>query len=303
MHKFIAAGLALALPTVIALAPAPARAAGTVEVVTTTTDLAAIATAVGGDKVHAQSLSKGYSDIHFFEARPSDVLKLRRAKVFAEMGLELDTVWSGGLLDASRNSSLIRVDCSAGVPVLERPTGQVNRSMGDVHPFGNPHYQLDPLNGKIIAANIERGLEQADPGDAAYFKAHLKAFDSEIDTRMKGWTARMAAARGTKVIDYHAEFSYFAHRFGIKIVDHVEPKPGVPPSPVHTQALINLVRQEHVKALITEQWYSVAVPALIARQTGAVNVVIPTSVGGLPEIKTYFDLFDVITAKLAPVLK
>ena len=211
----------------VAAAAAPAHAAGTLEVLTTTTDLAAIASAVGGSHVHVQALAKGYSDIHFFEAKPSDVLKIRRAKVFAQMGMELDTVWSQPLLDASRNGGLLKVDCSHGVAVLERPTGQVNRSMGDVHAAGNPHYQLDPLNGKVIAADLARAFSQADPADAAAFEAGRRAFAADIDGRMKGWTAAMARARGAKVIDYHAEFAYFAHRFGLKVVGTVEPKPGV----------------------------------------------------------------------------
>ena len=130
-----------------------------------------------------------------------------------------------------------------------------------------------------------------------------RAFAADIDGRMKGWTAAMARARGAKVIDYHAEFAYFAHRFGLKVVGTVEPKPGVPPTPVHTHELMHLVRDQHVKALITEQWYNSAVPNQIARDTGAVNVVIPTSVGGEADIQTYPQLFDRIIAKLAPVLK
>jgi zinc/manganese transport system substrate-binding protein len=231
------------------------------------------------------------------------VLKIRHAKVFAQMGLELDTVWSQSLLDASRNNTLIKIDCSSGVPVLERPTGQVNRSMGDVHPFGNPHYQLDPLNGKIIAANIARGLTQAEPANAGYFNARLKAFDNDIDAHMKVWNAKMAPARGAKVIDYHAELSYFANRFGLKIVGYIEPKPGVPPSPVHTHDLIHLVRDQHVKAVVMEQWYNPSVPNMIASETHCANVVIPTSVGGEADITTYTQLFDRIVAKLAPALK
>ena len=281
----------------------PAFATAPLEVVTTTTDLAAIATAIGGPHVHAQALAKGSSDIHFFEAKPSDVLKIRRAKVFAQMGMELDTVWSQPLLDASRNGDMVRVDCSAGIPVLERPTGQVNRSLGDVHPAGNPHYQLDPENGKRIASTLAHAFGHADPADAAYFDQQLAAFNQDLDRRMAGWKARMAPCKGAKVIDYHAEFAYFAHRFGLKVVGYVEPKPGVPPTPVHTQQLMTLVREQHVKALITEQWYNVAVPNLIARETHAVNVVIPTSVGGEADIQTYPQLFDRIIDKLAPVLR
>src|SRR5262249_47179933 len=149
--------------------PGTARAANVVHVVTMTTDLAAIAQAVGGDHVEATPLAKGYADIHFFEPRPSDVVKIRKADVFAKMGLELD-LWAQPLVDASRNNHLVLVDCSTGIAPLEKPTGAVNPSMGDVHPYGNPHYQLDPENGKIIAQSLAEALERVDPSDAAYFE-------------------------------------------------------------------------------------------------------------------------------------
>lgn len=293
--------LGVALVTAVSTLPLPARAAKVVHVVTTTTDLAAIAQAVGGDKVEATPLAKGYADIHFFEPRPSDVVKIRKADVFGKMGLELD-LWAQPLVDASRNSHLIQVDCSEGVPVLEKPTGAVNPSMGDVHPYGNPHYQLDPQNGKVIAENFVEAFKRADPADAAYFEERKNAFDSQLDQKLKEWQAKMAKARGAKVIDYHRELTYFANRFGLKVVGYVEPKPGVPPTPSHTQDLIQLVRNQKVKAIVMEQWYNQSTPQLIQRETGMPYVVIPTSVGGEPGVDTYFELFDRIIAKLAPVL-
>lgn len=292
--------LALGVAAVTALAT-PAAAARVVRVVTTTTDLAAIARAVGGDRVEATPLAKGYADIHFFEPRPSDVIKIRRADVFARMGLELD-LWAQPLIDASRNGHLLQVDCSEGIPVLEKPTGPVNPLMGDVHPEGNPHYHLDPVNGKRIAAHLVEALKRSDPADAAYFDEREQAFDRELDQKLKEWQARMAPARGAKVIDYHRELTYFAHRFDLKVVGYVEPKPGVPPTPSHTQDLIQLVRGQKVRAIVMEQWYNPSTPQLVQRATGMPYVVIPTSVGGEPGVETYFELFDRIVAKLAPVL-
>lgn len=301
MHLNKLLGLAL-MAAVFTWQPSEAMAK-TLKVVTTTTDLAAIAKAIGGDKVEVLALAKPGSDIHFFEPRPSDVMKLRKADVFAKMGLELDTIWAQPLLEAARNNRLLQVDCSNGIPVLDKPSGTLNPSMGDVHALGNPHYQLDPENGKHIAANLAEAFSHADPADAAYFEENKQAFDHELGKRLKGWEAKMAAARGSKVIDYHKEFTYFANRFGLKIVGTIEPKPGVPPTPLHTQALVRIAKEQHVKAIVVEQWYNLSVPQLIQRQTGAPAVVIPTSVGGEPGVDSYFDLFDRLVSKFEPVLK
>lgn len=294
-------GLAL-MAMAFALPPSEA-VAKTLKVLTTTTDLAAIAKAVGGDKVEIQTLAKPSADIHFFEPRPSDVMKIRKADVFVKMGLELDTIWAQPLLEAARNNRLVQVDCSVGVPVLDKPSEAVNPSMGDVHALGNPHYQLDPENGKLIAQSLAGAFSHADPAEAAFFEQNKQAFDKELGKRLKGWDAKMAQARGSKVIDYHKEFTYFANRFGLKIVGTIEPKPGVPPTPLHTQDLVRLAKEQHVKAIVVEQWYNLSVPQLIQRQTGVPFVVIPTSVGGEPGVETYFDLFDRLISKLEPVLK
>lgn len=302
MRQLILGATAAALLAVSFSAPR-AEASGQVKVVTTTQDLAAIAQAIGGDHVSVYSLSHGFNDIHFYEARPSDVMKIRDAKVFCEVGLALDSVWDRPLLDAAQNNHLLKVNCSEGLHVLEKPTGQVNMSMGDVHPYGNPHYQMDPESGKVMASNIEGALEQVDPDDAATFAANLKKFDAEIDAKMKVWTKEMAPVRGANFFDYHQEFTYFAHRFGLHIVGTVEPKPGVPPTPSHTLDLIRIAKHEHVRATIVEQWFNTSVPAMIKRETGVPYVVIPTSVGGYPQIKTYFDLFDYVIPRIVAALK
>lgn len=294
-------GLAL-MAVVLTLQPSEAMAKS-LRVVATTTDLAAIAKAIGGDKVEILTLAKPTSDLHFFEPRPSDVMKIRKADVFAMMGLELDTIWAQPLLEAARNNRLVQVDCSVGVPVLDKPSGAVNPSMGDVHALGNPHYQLDPANGRLIAQNLADAFSHADPAYAAYFEQNKEVFDKELGKRLKGWEAKMAPARGAKVLDYHREFTYFANRFGLKIVGTIEPKPGVPPTPLHTQDLVRLAKEQRVKAIVVEQWYNLSVPQLIQRQTGVPFVVIPTSVGGEPGVETYFDLFDRLISKLEPVLK
>lgn len=301
LSSLLALGVALVTAVTALAIPDSARAAKVVRVVTTTTDLAAIARAVGGDKVEAVPLAKGYADIHFFEPRPSDVVKIRKADVFAKMGLELD-LWAQPLVEASRNNRLTLVDCSTGITTLEKPTGAVNPSMGDVHADGNPHYQLDPANGKIIAQSMVDALKRVDPADAAYFEDRKAAFNAELDRKLREWKAKMAPARGAKVIDYHRELAYFAHRFDLKVVGYVEPKPGVPPTPSHTQDLIRLAKAQKVKAIVMEQWYNQATPQLIQREAGTPYVVIPTSVGGEPGVDDYFDLFDRIIAKLAPVL-
>ncbi|HEY9721248.1 MAG TPA: metal ABC transporter substrate-binding protein [Oscillatoriaceae cyanobacterium] len=302
MRQLLFAATAAALLTLSLSAPR-AQASGRVNVVTTTEDLAAIAQAIGGDHVNAYSLSHGYNDIHFYEARPSDVMKIRRAQVFCEMGLALDSVWDRPLLDAAQNNDMVRVNCSTGLNVLEKPTGQVNMAMGDVHPYGNPHYQMDPESGKVIAANIESALEQVDPNDASTFAANEKKFDAELDAKMKVWTKEMAPLRGANFFDYHKEFTYFAHRFGLNIVGNVEPKPGVPPTPSHTLDLIRIAKHEHVRATIVEQWFNTETPAMIQREAGVPYVVIPTSVGGYPQIKTYFDLFDYVIPRLVAAAK
>ncbi len=281
---------------------APARAADKLRVVTTTTDLAYIASAVGGDRVVVTSLSKGYQNPHFIEPRPSDIVKVGRARIFAEMGLELE-IWANPLLDAAHNTNLLRVNCSKNIKVQEKPGGAVGPQHGDVHPYGNPHYHLDPANWKVMAETMAAGFEQADPADRALFEANLAAFGKKADAAVHRWDRQMAPYRGTKVIDYHRTWGYFANRYGLKIVGYIESKPGIPPSPSHLESVIDLAKAQGVKAILQETWLDRRFPDLVARSGGAKVVVLPTSIGAQPDTAGFEPLFDRIVDLVSGALK
>src|SRR3954453_8789811 len=228
-------------------------AADKLKVVTTTEDLASLTREVGGDRVEVSSIGRGYQDPHFIEPKPSFLLLLKNADLLEVVGLELEIGWLPPLLDQSRNNNIRPgatgyLDVSQGVEILDRPTGAVNRSMGDVHPMGNPHYWLDPANAVRIAIQIRNRLVQLRPADAGYFDQHLNDFKVRINEANKRWMAAMAPFKGAKIITYHNSWPNFTRHFGLVVVDHVEPKPGIPPSPSHTLDLINVVKGEGVRA-------------------------------------------------------
>jgi len=276
-----------------------ALAAEKLAVVTTTQDLAAITAEIGGDRVNVESLARGYQDPHFVDAKPSFLVKLRRADLFIEVGRDLEIGWAPGLLQSARNPKILPggagfVDASLGVSLLELPTN-VSRSEGDVHPLGNPHYWLDPENGLVIAANIRDALSRISPADRAAFEKRYADFEAKLAQRLDGWKKAAAAMglSGAKVVSYHRSWPYFAHAFGFDVVDFVEPKPGVPPSPKHTQDLIASMKSRRVRLLIVEPYFDAKLPQQIARETGATLVVLPPSVGAAPQATDYFALFDV----------
>ncbi len=275
-----------------------ALAAEKLAVVTTTQDLAAITAEIGGDRVNVESLARGYQDPHFVDAKPSFLVKLRRADLFIEVGRDLEIGWAPGLLQSARNPKILPggagfVDASLGVSLLELPTN-VSRSEGDVHPLGNPHYWLDPENGLVIAANIRDALSRISPADRAAFEKRYADFEAKLAQRLDGWKKAAAAMglSGAKVVSYHRSWPYFAHAFGFDVVDFVEPKPGVPPSPKHTQELIASMKSRRVRLLIVEPYFDAKLPQQIARETGATLVVLPPSVGAAPQATDYFALFD-----------
>jgi len=288
----------LALGALLAASlPDAARAAGPLNVVTTTEDLASIAREVGGDKVKAESLSRGYQDPHFVEAKPSFVLKLNKADLLIAVGRELEIGWLPPLVTQSRNSRIQPggdryLDASLTARILEIPTGQITRAMGDVHPAGNPHYWLDPENGKRIAKAIEGKLAAISPGDASYFSQREEDFEKRVSDAEKRWVATMAPSRGTKVVTYHRSWPNFAERFGLDVIGYVEPKPGIPPSPSHTLELIQEMKRQNVKIIMVEPYFDSKTPNSIARETGAKVLVMPPSVGGEKEITDYIALFD-----------
>jgi zinc/manganese transport system substrate-binding protein len=276
---------------------APAFAQSKVNVMATTEDLASIAREVGGDKITVDSIAKGYQDPHFVEAKPSFILKLQKADLLIVVGRELEIGWLPPLIQQSRNGRIQQgadgyLDASLGAQILEVPTGQITRAMGDVHPLGNPHYWMDPENGKKVAKEIADKLSQLRPGDKAYFDQRLADFTMRLDAAEKRWAALMAPYKGTKVVTYHRSFPNFAERYGLDIVGYVEPRPGIPPTPQHTLDLMNEMKRQNVKLVLVEPYFDVKTPNAIGRETGAHVLVMPPSVGGVKDVTDYFKLFD-----------
>jgi zinc/manganese transport system substrate-binding protein len=298
------AALLAAFTLVFALAgPPPARAAGKIQIMTATSDLAALAQEVGGDKVDAESIARGYQDPHFVDAKPSFLLKLKRADLLIVVGLELEIGWLPPLITQSTNPK-IQVggpgyfDASRFAKILEIPTGQVTRAEGDVHPLGNPHYWLDPENGLRIAKGIADKLSEMHPGDAAYFAQRYSDFEKRLKDADQKWLSQMAPYKDRKIVTYHRSWPNFAEHFHLNVVGYVEPRPGIPPSPQHTVELIQQMKRDNVKVIVVEPYFDLKTPNAIARETGGQVLVLPPSVGGEKEIKDYFSLFDYDIAKL-----
>src|SRR5438445_961944 len=273
-----------------------AFAADKLNVATATEDAASIPREVGGDRVDVTSIGKGYQDPHFIEPKPSFLLLLRKADLLEVVGLELEIGWLPPLLDQGRNNTIRPgqrgyLDLSLGVEILERPTANVNRSMGDVHPLGNPHYWLDPANAVRMAIEVANKLTELRPADGAYFAQRLNTFKTRMNDANKRWVAEMAPYRGAKIVTYHPSWPNFARHFGLQVAGTVEPKPGIPPSPSHTLEIINLIKQEHIKAIVMEPYFDRKTPDFIAEKTGAKVVVLYPSVGGKAGLDDYFKLF------------
>jgi len=285
-----------------------AQAQGKLNVVTSTEDLAAIATEVGGDRISVESIARGYQDPHFVEAKPSFILKMQKADLLIVVGRELEIGWLPPLITQSRNAKVQvggsgYLDASMQARILDLPTGQVTRAMGDVHPLGNPHYWLDPENGKLIAKSIAAKLEELRPNDKATFEQRLADFTSRLDAAEKRWLAQLAPYKGVKVVTYHRSYPNFAERFGLDVIGYVEPRPGIPPTPQHTLDLIGEMKRQNVKVVMVEPYFDLKTPNSIGRETGAQVLVVPPSVGGVKEITDYFKLFDYDVNLLANALK
>src|SRR5690348_10397344 len=254
-------------------AAAPSRAA-TIKVIATTQDLESLAREVGGDKIEVEALARGYQDPHHVEPKPTFMIKLNKADLLIVVGRELEIGWLPALINGARNPRIQPgadryLDASLSAHILEIPTGQITRAMGDVHPQGNPHYWLDPENGKRIAKEIADKFSQLRPNDKAYFDQRLADFTSRLDTAEKGWLAKMAPFKGTKIVTYHRSFPNFAERFGLNIIGYVEPRPGIPPTPQHTLDLINEMKRQNVKIVMVEPYFDLKTPNSIGSATGA----------------------------------
>ncbi|PYT32995.1 MAG: zinc ABC transporter substrate-binding protein [Acidobacteria bacterium] len=293
-QSLLSAALLIAIPLGAARS---SLAASKLNIVTSTQDPAAITRDIGGDRVNVDSIAKGYQDPHFVEPKPSFLLKLMKADLLEVVGLELEIGWLPPLITQSRNARIQvgangYLDLSRYCEILEIPTGQVTRAMGDVHPLGNPHYWLDPENGRRMAKAIQQKLAELRPEDAAYFAQREADFERRLTDSEKRWDTAMAPYRGRKVITYHRSWPNFAKRFGLDVVDYVEPKPGIPPTPSHTLELINLMKREGIKLILVEPYFDLRTPNAVANAVSGQVLVLLPSVGGIKEVTDYFQLFD-----------
>jgi zinc/manganese transport system substrate-binding protein len=282
--------LALALGTV-------SSARAEVTVVTATEDLASLAKEVGGDKIKVESLARGYQDPHFVEAKPSFVLKLNKAELLIVVGRELEIGWLPPLITQSRNAKIQPgaegyLDASLTAKILELPSGQITRAMGDVHPLGNPHYWLDPENGRRIAKAIQTKLSQLDSSNAQFYAQREADFERRLTEAQQRWKTQMAPYKGQKVVTYHRSWPNFCDAFGLEVIAYVEPKPGIPPTPQHTLDVIQEMKAKNVKIIMVEPYFDLKTPNSIASATGGKVLMMPPSVGGVKEATDYFKLFD-----------
>ncbi|MBI2070608.1 MAG: zinc ABC transporter substrate-binding protein [Elusimicrobia bacterium] len=276
------------------------------KIVTTLPDFASLAQEIGGEYVQAESLASGVQNPHFVEAKPSLIIKLMKADLYIENGLQLEIGWAPQLVAASRNKRIQlgaagHLDASTAIVPIEVPTDPT-RAMGDIHAGGNPHYLLDPTNAKPVAEAIAKKLEELSPENAATFKAKLVLFEKKLDERMKAWAEKLDPYRGAKFVSYHKDFSYFARRFGFIETGTIEPKAGIPPTASHAARLIERMKAEGASFIVTQPWYEKRTPESIAQATGAKVVAFALLVGAVPQAGDYFSMMDYNVKSIAQAL-
>ena len=281
---------------VIAFAASTSPASAQLRVVATTPDLASVAREIGGEKVNVVALAKPTEDPHYVDAKPSHIVTLNRADALIEGGAELELGWLPPLLENSRNSKISagapgRIVASDGVKMLEIPTS-FDRSKGDVHSLGNPHFMIDPVTVRIIARNIATHFAQIDPKSAATYNGNLARFNTKLDAKYADWQRQLAPYRGARIVTYHKDFVYLAQRFGLTIVDELEPKPGIAPSPAHLAQVIGKMKSTNAKVILVQPFQNRKTAETVARQTGAVVLDIAQQPGAVPNTTTYFDMMD-----------
>src|SRR5437773_1108403 len=280
----------------IAVAANGSPASAQLRVVATTPDLASVAREIGGDRVSVVALAKPTEDPHFVDAKPSFIVTLNRADALIEGGAELELGWLPPLLENSRNSKIAAgapgcIVASEGIRLLEVPTS-FDRSKGDIHSLGNPHFMIDPVSVKIVARNIANHFAQLDPKSAATYNANLAKFNATLDARLAGWQKQLAPYRGAKIVTYHRDFIYLAQRFGLSIVDELEPKPGIAPSPAHLARVIGEMKSNNAKVILVQPFQNRKTAETVARQTGATVLDTPQQPGAVSNTTSYFNLMD-----------
>ena len=284
-----------------------ADAADKIRVVTTIPDLKSLTEAVGGTLADVEALTRGTQNFHEAEVRPSMMLKLRKADLLIENGVELDS-WVDVAVNGANNPNIVRgargrIEISRGIPLLEVPSTRVDRSMGDVHPLGNPHFSLDPGLAPIITQNILDGLVRIAPQHRAAFEKNRAAFLAKVDEQMTRWTKAMEPMRGAKVVAYHPSFIYFVTRFGLTQVGTVEDRPGIPPSPQHLVNLIHQMREDRVKAILVEPWNDIKLATRVAEEAGAKALVMASAVGAVKGADNYLAAIDYNVTALVNALR
>jgi len=297
--KKILLGLALSLYAIPAFAD--------LKVATSLSDLASVAQFVGGKHVSVTSLCKGYQDPHLVPAKPSLMKIIQGADIFISVGLELDGGWLPLVLPGSRNPKIQPgspgfVDASEGVQILDKPTGNVSRAEGDVHPLGNPHYYLDPVNLPVIANHLAKVFSDLDPSNTADYMANSKSFTAKIGAAQKAWAKKMKPFKGASVVTFHKNYDYFLHRFGLKLFGTVEPKPGIPPSPRYLSETAEAMRKAGVKVVLYQPYYDAEASQQLAKKAGGTALEVPSEVEGVPEARDIFTKFDFIVSTLAKSL-
>ena len=288
--------------------PLSASAQSKLNVVTTTEDLGSLAREIGGDKVSVTALAKGYQDPHFVDPKPSFILAVSRADALIVVGRELEIGWLPPLLTSSRNGKIQLggkgyLDASLNVRILEIPTGQITRAMGDVHPLGNPHYWLEPGNGRRIAESIRDKFTELSPANASYFAQRYGDFDTRLAAAEKRWDAALAPYKGTKLVTFHRSWPNFMERWGLDVIGYVEPKPGIPPSPQHSIEVIDEMKRQGAKLVVVEPYFDLKTPQSIVTQVGGKVLVLAPSVGGTKEATDYIQLFEYDVNQLAAAFK
>jgi zinc/manganese transport system substrate-binding protein len=284
----------------------PGQASAKLEVVATTPDLGAIARDVGGPDAHVLTLALATQDPHFVDAKPHLALALSKANLLLLTGAGLEVGWLPTLLTGSRNSDIQAgspgyLDCSSLVPLLQVPTTAVDRSQGDIHPQGNPHFSYDPRRVETLAVGIGKRLAELDPTHKSGYFARTKSFLDGLRAARTRWEARLAKARGQKIIAYHNSLPYLADWLGLEVVEHVEPKPGIPPNPSHVAHVLEVARNDKVRVIVQQAYYPSGTSKLIADKAGATFLQIP----GYPDFaqaQTYTGYMDGLVAKLAKAL-
>ena len=294
------------LPVTLGLLLAPGAQAK-LNVVATTPDLASIAKEIGGDKIELTTLARPTEDPHFVDAKPSFIVKLNKADVLIHGGAELEVGWLPKLLEQARNAQIVsaakgEVRCCEGVKMLEVP-GKLDRSAGDIHAAGNPHFLVDPENAKIVAHHVADAFARSDAANQEFYRANSAKFVAALDARLTEWKATLNPFKGQQVVAYHNSWVYFAERFGLKIELFLEPKPGIPPSPAHLADVIAKMKERNARVIIVDPYLNRKTAETVARSTGATVVDVAQMPGGVKGTEGgYLALMDYLVNSLARAL-